>query len=636
MELLRGTTGGMGPHGKEPRMGVRTLGSYSLVSCLLVSVPLWAQDVYFVCDSTNDTVHRMVDANDDGAIDPATEVTLFYDDASTGPDLSVANHMVVFGGALLVADGGTLDTILRITDDNMDGDGNDDGEFSVFYDATSAGPDLSTPNGMAVASGGAVLVADDGAAVLSVIRLVDANGDGDALDEGEAAIFYDDTAASPAVPIGDPESIAVDESGTVYVGDTSTGEVFRMVDGNGDGDALDAGEVSLFGAGIEGGPLTDIDSLAADSLGGVYAIDEDTGTILYMLDGNADGDAADAGEITIFYDGVTAGALVSDPNDAVLYEDGALVIADGALDALYVVRDSNGDGIASDSELVPLFDDASVLLSTPSGVALIRGAEPPAPPFLEMIEPVEGPLAGGTGVSLWGANLTGTLAVRFGTADAASFEIVADDLVVATTPAAPSAGAVDVAVETRAVSASLIAAFTYLAPEPLVIDSVAPDVGTTAGGTLVAIAGDGWDPAAPLAVAFGVVAAAVQSVGATSIEVVAPAQAEGLVDVTVTQDDRSVTAPGAYRYLTPFLRGDANRDDALGLADAIGTLQYLYLNSGPPDCLDALDVNDDGAIALTDVLVLLGYLFQSGNGPSAPFPAPGFDPTADDGLGCAE
>ncbi len=83
-----------------------------------------------------------------------------------------------------------------------------------------------------------------------------------------------------------------------------------------------------------------------------------------------------------------------------------------------------------------------------------------------------------------------------------------------------------------------------------------------------------------------------------------------------------------------FMRGNANGDGAVDIADAIYTLCFLF---GPADdpcneprCLDALDANDSGAIDIADAVYVLGYLFARAPAPPAPFPGVGSDPTPDD------
>lgn len=82
-----------------------------------------------------------------------------------------------------------------------------------------------------------------------------------------------------------------------------------------------------------------------------------------------------------------------------------------------------------------------------------------------------------------------------------------------------------------------------------------------------------------------------------------------------------------------FIRGDANQDDLVNLADVIAILESLFSGGGPLVCPDAGDANDDGSIDISDPIAILGYLFTAGSPPPAPFPGPGADPTAD-ALNC--
>jgi hypothetical protein len=82
--------------------------------------------------------------------------------------------------------------------------------------------------------------------------------------------------------------------------------------------------------------------------------------------------------------------------------------------------------------------------------------------------------------------------------------------------------------------------------------------------------------------------------------------------------------------VTIFIRGDANGDEAVNMSDALTALNYLFLGSAAPHCLDAGDTNDDGELNIADAIGLLQHLFLGGSAPAAPFPLPGEDPTADD------
>lgn len=83
-----------------------------------------------------------------------------------------------------------------------------------------------------------------------------------------------------------------------------------------------------------------------------------------------------------------------------------------------------------------------------------------------------------------------------------------------------------------------------------------------------------------------------------------------------------------------FVRGDANGDTSIDVADPIFTLSYLLGGGATPTCLDAADTNDDGQINIADPIYILSYLFSAGPTPPSPFPLRGPDPTPDS-LGCA-
>lgn len=84
-----------------------------------------------------------------------------------------------------------------------------------------------------------------------------------------------------------------------------------------------------------------------------------------------------------------------------------------------------------------------------------------------------------------------------------------------------------------------------------------------------------------------------------------------------------------------FLRGDVNGDGLVTEIDASYMMDWIFGLEQEPPCLDAADLNDDGYINVTDSTQLLAYIHTPGSAvPSAPFPDPGVDPTADS-LDCA-
>jgi hypothetical protein len=92
-------------------------------------------------------------------------------------------------------------------------------------------------------------------------------------------------------------------------------------------------------------------------------------------------------------------------------------------------------------------------------------------------------------------------------------------------------------------------------------------------------------------------------------------------------------SPGTIDLAAGFRRGDVNADARLNLTDPVFVLNYLFLSSPAPGCLDAADTNDDGVLNLTDGLFLLNYLFLGGPELPSPHGEPGLDPTPD-ALSC--
>ncbi|MEC9477303.1 MAG: hypothetical protein VX764_09715 [Planctomycetota bacterium] len=78
-----------------------------------------------------------------------------------------------------------------------------------------------------------------------------------------------------------------------------------------------------------------------------------------------------------------------------------------------------------------------------------------------------------------------------------------------------------------------------------------------------------------------------------------------------------------------FLRGDANTDSNVNVADAVFVLTYLFIQGPSGPCLDSLDANDSGTVNIADGIRLLNFLFVGGDPPEQPWPVPGEDPTPD-------
>ena len=146
--------------------------------------------------------------------------------------------------------------------------------------------------------------------------------------------------------------------------------------------------------------------------------------------------------------------------------------------------------------------------------------------------PNSGPLAGGSIVTIHGANLSSPTAVNFGGVKAESFAGRTSTSITAVSPPSATAQTVNVQVTTAggASSANPGDHFTYT--NGPIVTRVSPNTGPPSGGTVVAITGQQLSGAT--AVKFGSTPATSFTVNsATSITATAPA-GTGVVDVTVT------------------------------------------------------------------------------------------------------
>ncbi len=175
-------------------------------------------------------------------------------------------------------------------------------------------------------------------------------------------------------------------------------------------------------------------------------------------------------------------------------------------------------------------------------------------PTVTGINPDNGPVAGGTSVTITGTNFTGATAVNFGTTAATNVTVVSGTTITATSPAAGGPGPVDVTVTTPSGTSPInrpADVFTYTTASSPTVTGINPNSGPVAGGTSVTITGTNFTGAT--AVDFGTTAvASFTVVSSTQITTTSPAAAgPGPVDVTVTtpRGTSPVTPSDVFTYI---------------------------------------------------------------------------------------
>jgi len=171
------------------------------------------------------------------------------------------------------------------------------------------------------------------------------------------------------------------------------------------------------------------------------------------------------------------------------------------------------------------------------------------PPTVTNVSPNSGSIAGGTAVTITGANFATGVSVKFGTAAATGVSVINSSTITAMTPAGVAGTATITVTNSNGQTGSLAGAFTYIGPPT--VTNVSPNSGSTTGGTAVTITGTNF--AAGTTVKFGATATTgVVIVNATTITATTPANSAGAVTVTVTNSiGQTGTLANAFTYIAP-------------------------------------------------------------------------------------
>lgn len=225
--------------------------------------------------------------------------------------------------------------------------------LKVLLGSLTVAASLTTVSPVDAASFSGIFVADQ--TLDKIYWTEDLNRDGDANDPGEIAVYFDETNASGlANPTGNVFTMLQSKTHFQYYGDGNTDSVYRLFDKNHNGNALDAGEANIWfsaAANANSFPLLTPNGLAEDKKGAIYIVEADTvgtpnGDFVYRtVDLNNDGDANDLGEANVWLD-LKALNSASSPFE-IAFVDQVAFISDtaGGSPRVYRAEDSNNDNV---------------------------------------------------------------------------------------------------------------------------------------------------------------------------------------------------------------------------------------------------------------------------------------------------
>jgi hypothetical protein len=337
----------------NPAPSLMHKGGGALVSGLAVLCVLLVVGVahggtaFVVSERLSGNVWRIEDDNGDGDALDIGERTLW------AGGFTSAQGMTTDGRAVYVAEEGLPDgsnQVVRLRDANGDGDALDIGERSVWLDG------LDDPSDVSFESSGAWYLSEVDED--QIWRLADTNQDGDVLDIGERSLFADEVSAP---------QFSLPQSGSLIVPSFIADQIHRRRDLNGDGDALDVGENMVIVTQSFGGLV----GLLDDGAGGFFFSSMATNTVYRARDTNQDGDMLDVGEVLPYADPVYG--LLNDPAGLAFANAGDFLLADALNSQVKLVRDLNGDGDALDIGEVTLFAD---VLAQPQDITALPVGRP--------------------------------------------------------------------------------------------------------------------------------------------------------------------------------------------------------------------------------------------------------------------
>ena len=377
--------------------GMRVLLSACALAVLLAEA--WALPMYAVrpkAAPASAVIYRLNDDNGDGDALDAGERRMFRSSSGMGPSTDDFNGVAVGRSGFVYAIENFKGRVLRMRDNNADGDAQDVGETTVFRNPSDAGLALQLPQSIAVSqtydpdSGltiDVVYVLDVG--LQAVIRLQDLDNDGDARSNDEACMFH---RSSPANPISALQ-IATTESGEIVAANHNLRIVLGLVDLTGDchteGDRRETqcppqfffNEYHLIRNNSPPGPdLLEPYGIGVDSNDVMYIGDPGSPAVTVnkhiqrLEDLDYDYTALGDTEGTFFHSGACGNQAFRTPGPVAVDEKNLVYVGDLVEGIVVVLDDANSDKDALDANECRLFADGMV------SVVSLSAQLPPLPP----------------------------------------------------------------------------------------------------------------------------------------------------------------------------------------------------------------------------------------------------------------
>lgn len=349
---------------------------FTLAVLSLVSAPRahGAGEKLLVADRDNDVVWMLHDTNSNGSIEDS-EVSLFWSNANASgtPAPGTWTAMAIRADGRIGVGDSTQRFVIAMHDFNHDGDAQDLGESWIVATNTTWNS-FGSPSGISFDTRGTMFVnnsGNGGVPVDGIFKLTDLNADGDCEDNVAGVPERGEYCVVPPLGPGNTAHVPFEMTylgGILYHRDSGSGVqgVWKTADLDDDGDANDAGEFSGFaingnasGFTFTAGLVIEPDLARERALYTIQVVSQ-ADQLIRVIDLNDDGDAMDAGEITLVYS--TAEANYS-PTDILCLPDGSVLIGDSTGKKIYRLTDANNDGLFDTSERSAWFDNVALSVS---------------------------------------------------------------------------------------------------------------------------------------------------------------------------------------------------------------------------------------------------------------------------------